>query len=71
MQNYDYKRRELIKQIDQAKREGRKLMFLDEINFTKLSIQIKEWSEKNDNQHIDQRDIYQGYRSVIAAVSED
>ena len=32
MQNFDYKRRELIKQIDQAKREGRKLLFLDEIN---------------------------------------
>ena len=26
---------------------------------------------KNENQHVDQRDIYTGYRSVIAAISED
>ena len=51
--------------------EKRKLIFLDEINFTKRSFQSEDWSVRLDNQHVDQRDIYTGYRSVIAAVSEE
>ena len=54
-----------------AASENRKLIFLDEISFTKTSILRKEWSQKNDNQKIDQRAIYNGYRSVISAVSEE
>ena len=46
-------------------------MYLDEINFTKLSFQSKEWSCKNTNLAVDQRDIYTGYHSVIAAISEE
>ena len=58
MQNFDYKRRELIKQIDQVKREGRKLMFLDEINFTKRSVMSLDYSVKGQNQQVDQERIY-------------
>ena len=58
MQNFDYKRRELIKLIDQAKREGRKLMFLDEINFTKRSFMSLDYSVKGKNQQVDQERIY-------------
>ena len=69
MQNFDYKRRELIQKIDQAKREGRKLMFLDEINFTKRSFLSLDYSCKGKNQQVDQERIYQGYKSVIVTVS--
>ena len=69
MQNFDYKRRELIKQIDQVKREGRKLMFLDEINFTKRSVMSLDYSVKGQNQQVDQERVYQGYKSVIVTVS--
>ena len=51
--------------------EKRKIVFLDETNFTKLAFQSKDWSSCRENQHVDQRDIYTGYRSVIAAISED
>ena len=47
------------------------MIYLDETNFTKLAFQNKDWSRKNENQHVDQRDIYTGYRSVIAAISEN
>ena len=47
------------------------MIYLDETNFTKLAFQNKDWSRKNENQHVDQRDIYTGYRSVIATISED
>ena len=71
MQNFDHKRRELIKQIDQAKREGRKLMFLDEINFTKRSFLSLDYSNKGQNQQVDQERVYQGYKSVIVTVSAE
>lgn len=71
MQNFDYKRRELIQKIDQAKREGRKLMFLDEINFTKRSFLSLDYSVKGQNQQVDQERIYQGYKSVIVTVSAE
>ena len=51
--------------------EKRKIVYLDETNFTKLAFQSKDWSSCRENQHVDQRDIYTGYRSVIATISED
>ena len=51
--------------------ENRKFVYLDETNFTKLEFQSKDWSCCKDNQHVDQRDIYTGYRSVISSISED
>ena len=35
-----------------------------------MSFQNKEWSCKNTNLAVDQRDIYTGYKAVIAAISE-
>ena len=52
------------------KKENRRIIYLDEINFTKRSIGSKEWSRKNSNLTIDQQDIYVGYKSVIASMSE-
>ncbi len=51
--------------------ENRKFVYLDETNFTKLAFQSKDWSCCKENQHVDQRDIYTGYRSVVAAIYED
>jgi len=51
------------------KRENKKIVYLDEINFTKRSVSLREWSQKNSNLTIDQRDIYIGYRSVIASMT--
>ena len=46
-------------------------MFLDEINFTKRSLVQREWSGKNSNLTVDQEDVYVGFRSVIAAMTEE
>ena len=53
------------------KAEGRKFIYLDENNFTKRSISLREWSGKNINLTIDNEDIYVGYRSVIASMTEE
>ena len=47
------------------------VLYLDEVNFTKKSIQSYDWSGRNQNISIDQRQIYTGYKSVIATVSLD
>ena len=52
------------------KEENAKIVYLDEINFTKRSINLCEWSQKNSNLAIDQKDIMVGYKSVIASLTE-
>ena len=57
-------------EYERAKGEGRKIIYLDEINFTKRSVSLREWSQKNSNLTIDQKDIFIGYRSVIASITK-
>ena len=69
--DFQRKCRNLLNEIDGAKHEGRKFIYLDEINFTKRSVALREWSGKNSNLTIDQEEIYVGYRSVIATMTEE
>ncbi len=63
--------RELLNKLAEARQQQRTIVYLDEINFTKLSFQNKEWSYKNTSLTVDQRDIYTGYRSVIVTITEE
>jgi len=56
--------------LRQVKEENRKIIYLDEINFTKRSVTSREWSHKNSNLTINQNEIFVGYRSVIASMTE-
>ena len=47
------------------------MIYLDEINFTKRSLKLREWSGKNSNLAVDQKEVYVGYRSVIASMTEE
>lgn len=58
-------------ELRRAKEQGLRLVWLDEINFTKRSVNLQEYSGRNTNLTIDQRDIFVGYRSVIASMSYD
>ena len=49
----------------------RKVVYLDEINFTKRSVMQRDWSRKDSNLAIDQQEIYIGYRSVIASMTAE
>ena len=61
----------VLEALTQAKNEGRLIVYLDEINFTKRSLQLREWSGKNTNLTVDQKEVYDGYRSVIACMTEE
>ena len=47
------------------------MIYLDEINFTKRSLKVRDWSVKNANLTVDQKEVYVGYRSVIASMTEE
>ena len=55
----------------EAKAEERVIIYLDELNFTKRSLLTREWSSKNSNLSVDQEEVYVGYRSVIASMTEE
>ena len=68
-QDYAHRCQVLFEELDWARQEGRRVVFLDEINFTKRSLLLREYSGKNSNLSVDQREVYVGYRSVIATMS--
>lgn len=61
----------LVEQIDQAKVQGRLIIYIDEICFTKRSLKLREWSMKNSNLTVNQEEVYVGFRAVIAAMTEE
>jgi len=68
---YAEKCSELLAKLQRAETEGRTVVFLDEINFTKLSLARREWSARNSNLSVDQKEVYTGYRSVIATMTAE
>ena len=70
-QNFVHMSRSLIEDIEQAKQEKRLIVYIDEILFSKRSIRLREWSTKNSNLTVNQPDLYVGFRSVIAAMTEE
>ena len=70
-QNFVQNCKGLVVDIEQAKREGRRIIYMDEVCFSKRSLKLREWSKKNTNLTVDQKDVYVGYRSVIASMTEE
>ena len=52
--NYAEKCRALLAELEWVENENRTVVFLDEINFTKLSLSRTEWSARNSNLSVDQ-----------------
>ena len=70
-QNFIINSRSLVEDIENAKREGRLIVYIDEILFSKRSIKLREWATKNSNLTVNQEDVYVGLRSVIAGMTEE
>ena len=69
--NFEQNCQRLLAEMEQAKREGRILVFADEICFTKRSLKLREWSSKNTSLTVDQEDVYVGYRAALASMTEE
>ena len=70
-QNFRYQCHELLQKVISAKDQNKKIIYLDETVFSKLSLLNKEWSPKNCNLFVDSRQVYTGYRCAIASISEE
>ena len=68
--NFERKCREVLGEVAAARAEGRTIVYLDEICFTKATIPLREWSSRNSNLAIDQRDLGGSFRAVIACITE-
>jgi transposase len=68
---FNEKRETLRQQLQDARDAGRKIIYLDEICFTKRSFMGRTWSRKHENVRVDQAQLYQGYRATCATVSEE
>ena len=47
------------------------IIYLDELYFTNRSLLMKDYSSKNTNLSVDMKEVYQGFRNVIAAMTEE
>ena len=63
--------RDLLTKLEEMQRADKKIIYLDEINFTKRSLCLREWSRKNSNLTVDQEEVYRGYKSVIASMTAE
>ena len=61
----------ILRKMRLVRELGYKTLFLDEVNFTKLSMMKQEWSNKGTNISVDQKQVYTGYVSVCATICED
>jgi transposase len=68
--NYAQRCLSVLQQLDHAHDTEQTVVYLDEVNFTKRSLSVREWSNRNTNLTIDQEDVYTGYRSVISTMTE-
>ena len=48
-----------------------RVVYVDEVNFTKTTIPTLDYAPKYSNQTIDEKDFYSKYISVIAVISAD
>ena len=69
--NFDADKSEVVSKLQEAKKEGRKVIFMDEICFTKRSFLGTCWSKKYENVSVDQKQIYQSYHAAIASCSSE
>ena len=61
----------LLSDIEKAERERRKMIYLDEICFTKKALLNKAYSHRFTNIAVNQSRVYTGYHTAIVSVSEE
>ena len=55
--------------LRKAIKEGRKIVFADEVMFTKQTSKAREWSCRRDNVKVDEAKCLTNYVAVIAPIS--
>lgn len=69
--NYQNWKEELLKEIEKARSQQRKIVYVDETFFSKKTVLYKAYSHRFTNLAVDQEKVYLNYHIVIAGVSEE
>ena len=67
---YDNKQR-IIDDLQHARDNLMQVVYMDEVVFSKRGFPTRCYSSKGVNITVKQRDVYSGFRTVIAAVNSD
>ena len=61
----------LLYDIDEAEKQDRKFIYVDELVFTKQTLLRKAYSHRFTNLAVNQLDVYTGYHCAVVAVSTE
>ena len=61
----------LLHELNTVKQQGLRIIYVDETLFGKRSLVQRDWAKKNSNLTVNQEDVCQNYRNVVAAITED
>ena len=71
LHNFEIQRLKVLELLAQAKRENRRMVYLDEVLFTKRTFLTRCFTGRNVHTQVDQNEVMQPYKAVIAAVSAE
>ena len=69
LHNYNEQRERVLKELKEAKAKKLPTVYLDELVFTKRTMIFRDYSNRGQHLHIDEHNLYQKYKSVIATAS--
>ena len=70
-ENYQKWQERLLHDLDAAVKQKRKIIYVDEVCFTKLALLRKAYSHRFTNLAVNQIDVYTGYHCAAVAVSKE
>jgi hypothetical protein len=71
LHNFEVQRLKVLELLAQAKRENRRMVYLDEVLFTKRTFLTRSYTGRNVHTQVDQNEVMQPYKAVIASVSAE
>ena len=69
LHNFNEQRERVLQELKAAKAKNLPMVYLDELVFTKRTMIFRDYSNRGQHLHIDEHNLYQKYKSVIATAS--
>ena len=69
LHNFNEQRERVLQELKAAKAKKLPMVYLDELVFTKRTMIFRDYSNRGQHLRIDERNLYQKYKSVIATAS--
>ena len=67
--NFDANKQRILDKLRHARDTQMEVVYMDEVVFSKRGFPQRCYSKRGENITVNQKDVYSGYRTVIAAVN--